>query len=381
MELCKISDCTGCLACMNVCPKDAIAVVEDKLGKTIPYIDKGKCISCGLCRRVCPELNKQQFNRADCSYAVWSKSEKDIRLSSSGGAASVFAKIVIKNSGVVYGCASCDGTAKHMSVETIDDIDKLRGSKYVWSDIGMIYRDVQLKLNEGRMVLFTGTPCQIAGLKGYLCKDFENLITMDIICHGAPPIAYLKTHINNKIGNSSFDSFSFRGEYDFFLTVRHKDKIIYKKKREMDEYFVAFSDALTYRDNCYSCRYAKPDRVSDITVGDFWGIDRDSLKTSYKGRISVVLPNTIKGRAFFDECKDGLIYEKRTFDEAANSTQGNLLHPSIPHSKRDVFMRSYIKYGFDDAIKKVGIKNIVRRNRNKYIVGQVKMAISKIIKF
>ncbi|MGO5421341.1 Coenzyme F420 hydrogenase/dehydrogenase, beta subunit C-terminal domain [Mediterraneibacter faecis] len=379
MDLCGLSDCTGCFACMNVCPKGAITSTIDKYGKTIPFIDNQKCISCGQCRKVCPVLNPLQLNKAKSSFAVWSRDEKDVRLSSSGGAASVFSKCVIKNSGIVYGCTSCEGTAKHIAVDTLEDIDRLRGSKYVQSDIGMVYRDVQAKLNDGKTVLFIGTPCQIAGLKGYLGKEYVKLITIDLICHGTPPISYLQEHIKSKVKNEHFDFFSFRGEYDWILTVSKKDKIIYKYKRDFDEYFLSFLDALTYRDNCYSCRYARPERVSDITVGDFWGIDRTTLKTPYKGRISVVLPNTDKGKAFFDSCKEGFVYEERSFDEAANSKQGNLLHPSTPHQDRKIFLENYLKDGFDKAVMKTGIGRVLIVNRFKRVKNMIKMQIKHFI--
>ena len=381
MELCKTQDCTGCFACMNACSKNAISSMMDELGKTIPYIDYDKCVSCGLCRKVCPSINIAESHRATSSYAVWSRNEKDVRLSSSGGAAAVFAKFIIESGGVVYGCASSGDTAVHIAVDTIDGIDKLRGSKYVQSKIGLIYRDVRIKLLSGKKILFTGTPCQIAGLKGYLQKDFDNLITMDIICHGTPPLAYLQEHLQKKTQCNKIKSFSFRGEYDWFLTVKdNNDKVVYKSKRELDEYFLSFLDSLTYRDNCYSCSYAKPERVSDITVGDFWGLDRTTLKRQYNGRISVLLLNTKKGSDFFDKCKENFIFEERTFEEAANPKQWNLLHPSVEHPKRPMFIKNYPQYGFDKAVRKSGLGNKLLKNHILIIKASLKRKLNGLLK-
>lgn len=370
MEICKLEKCTGCFACKNICPKDAIITVEDKLGKTIPAVDDKICINCGLCRKVCPINYPVKFNTPKFVYAAWSKNENDILLSSSGGVATVFANCVVSDDGIVFGSASINKTVKHMSATSALEIEKLRGSKYVQSYIGNIFREVKEKLISGIFVLFIGTPCQIAGLRNYLCNDFNNLITVDLICHGTPPISYLNEHLSYIIKKSnSWDSVSFRGKYDFILTAYNKNKIVYKKKQNEDTYFRAFLDGLTYRDNCYECMYAKPERISDITVADFWGIDRSKMKHSYDGRISLIMVNTDKGSAFFEKNKDELVWEEHTLAEAMSPVQTNIHHPSIPHNDRKTFEKNYVNFGFEKAVNKTEVGKRIRNNKIKRLTG------------
>lgn len=383
MQICEREKCTGCFACMNICPKDAITVQTDVLGKTIPIIDENKCISCGVCNKVCPVNCAVEQKMPEHTYAVWSVDEYDCKFSSSGGAASVFARRVLENGGAVYGAASIDGAVKHIKIADVSELEMLRGSKYVQSSIGYIYRDVKNELKNGRKVLFTGTPCQIAGLKGYLQKENENLITVDLICHGTPPETYLNEHIQDVTNNSQYDSVAFRGKYDYYLTVENKGKIKYQRKRDLDTYFQAFADGLILRDNCYSCRYACPDRCADLTIGDFWGIDRSTLKNPYKGRISLVMTNTKKGMDFFEECKDRFVCEERTLKEAMNPEQGNLLHPSVPHNERQFFVRNYPVFGFEKTMKKTKLgkavnKNYIKSRVNKLFVIRALRKIKRI---
>lgn len=379
MEICKQENCTGCFACKNICPKDAIITVTNKLGKTIPVVDDKICIGCEMCKKVCPVNNPVEYNTPQFVYAAWSKNETDILLSSSGGVATVFAHTIIDNDGIVFGSASIDNTVKHISAISSLEIEKFRGSKYVQSDIGCIFREVKEKLILGKFVLFIGTPCQIAGLKNYLHNDYQNLITVDLICHGTPPITYLNEHLSYVIKPSkSWDSVSFRGKYNYILTAYNQNKIVYQNKQSKDAYFRAFLDGLTYRDNCYECKYAKPERISDITVADFWGIDRSKMKYSYNGRISLVMINTDKGATFFDKNKDKLVWEEHTLSEAMSPEQTNIHHASIPHKDRKIFEENYIKYGFEKAVNKTEIGKRIKINKIKRLSGI--HIIKKIVK-
>ena len=209
-------------------------------------------------------------------------------------------------------------------------------------------------------------------------KEYENLITVDLICHGTPPMKYLNEHIEKAVKGKKFDSFAFRGKYDYCLAVYSGNKKLYKEYKDNDEYFTAFLKSMILRNNCYKCKYARPERVSDITIGDFWGINRDTLKNKYEGRISLVMPNTEKGDVFFKSCKDMLVYEVRKLDEALNPAQGNLLHPSVSHIKREVFIQNYPKYGFEKAIYMTGIGEEVRKKRIKHKVTRPIRLIKKI---
>ncbi len=366
---------------MSACPKDAIFVSYDEYGAAYPRIDSDKCIECGICRKICPANEKLPLKRAPHSYAAWSEYEPE---SSSGGIAAVMSKHVLSMGGAVYGAAVTERRTKHIRVTEETELQKLRGSKYVQSDIGLIYRDVKLDLEGSICVLFIGTPCQVAGLKAYLRRDYENLITVDLVCHGTPPHKYLEEHLDKQT-KGNWDSYSFRGRYDYVLTAYKDRKITYQKSKNEDLYFHAFLKKIICRENCYNCFYARPERVSDITIGDFWGLDRSTLKEIYKGRISLVLPNTEKGTAFFECIKSQMVREKRTLEEALNKKQVNLIHPTKPNKERDDFLNYYMQFGFLSAISKTSIRKEVRKNRLKKsipfrILRKAKRTMSRIIK-
>lgn len=365
MNICNYGDCTGCMACMNICPKNAITFKTDDLGKEIPSINEERCISCGLCSKVCPVNTKVKKLKPSKVYAVWSKNAEDQKYSSSGGVASIFARNVIEENGVVYGASCINGEIKHIGITENSEINALRGSKYVISYIGFVYKEVKEQLKKDKKVIFIGTPCQISGLKSFLGKEEENLITVDLICHGTPPQEYLKEHVRTVIKNKSYDGISFRGKYNYQFTVYNGDEVLYNQKFNCDDYFKAFSEKLILRENCYKCQYSCPERVSDITIGDFWGLNREKLKQKYDGRISVVLINTENGRKFFEKCKREMYWEEKSIEEAINPQQGNLLHPSIAHKQRKEFEENYLKYGFKKAVRKTTIGKEARRDRTK----------------
>ena len=371
MIICSKEKCTGCFACMNKCPKDAISIDIDELGKTVPVINLKKCVECGVCKRICPVNNPVEKYEPKKIYAAWSKQEKDIRLSSSGGAASVFARRVIADGGKVFGAACIDANIAHVKIEKEEDIEKIRGSKYVQSNIGLTYRAVENDLIDKKTVLYTGTPCQIAGLRKYLGKEYVDLYTVDLICHGTPPTAYLKEHLDTVLKNHKcWDHLAFRGEYNYILTVYHGNKILYKQPSELDTYFRAFLDGLICRDNCYKCIYANKNRVGDITVADFWGIDRNIMEHHYDGRISLILINSKKGDKLFERIRNELVWEEHSLAEAMSPEQTNIHHPTVPHKDRGLFETIYKNKGFEAAIKATQVgKNIQRLRIRRFLKG------------
>lgn len=369
MSICEKNHCTGCFACKNICPKDAIFTVMDELGKTIPKIDENLCVKCGLCEKVCPINIPISFSYPKAVYAAWSKDKNDRDLSSSGGLATVFAKTTVDENGIVFGAASFEQSVKHISVNSVEKIEMLRGSKYVQSDIGYTFREAKTFLDEGKKVLFVGTPCQIAGLKNFLGKDFSNLTTVDIICHGTPPFSYLDEYLSTISKKAKlWDKVTFRGKYNFFLTAYNDEKILYQNPQNLDLYFKAFLSGLTYRDNCYECIYASHKRISDITVADFWGLDKSSLKNAYDGRISLVMVNTDKGVDLFKKISDKIVFELRSLEEALSPEQTNIHHPTIPHKDRKQFEKIYIDFGFTKAVEKTSIGNQVRKSKFRRIL-------------
>ena len=185
--ICNKDNCTGCFACYNICPKNAIKMVEDNNGFIYPEIDKEKCVNCKLCEKICPSINKVQYYKKQKCYAMYSKDEKVRVKSTSGGIATTFSINVINSGGVVYGAAYDKNCAvKHIRVTDIDGLKKLQGSKYVHSYINDTYKRVKEDLKNNREVLFIGTPCQVAGLKKFLSRDYDKLILVEIICDGVP---------------------------------------------------------------------------------------------------------------------------------------------------------------------------------------------------
>lgn len=365
IEICKKEMCTGCFACMNICPRDAIQRGEDACGKTIPAIDKEKCIECGLCVKTCPANKLVEFHIPIKCYAAWGKDEKDREGCSSGGIATVLSKAVVDEGGIVYGAAFNDDLElQHMGVQTKEEIEKLKGSKYVQSYTGLTFRNIKENLMTGRKVLFIGTPCQVEGLKSYLKDDYENLILVDIVCHGTPPMKYLKEYLEIIDQRRKTRGIAFRGKKDYYLTLYGDEQEFYSKKSNRDYYFYSFLKGLIHRDNCYSCKYAKAERCSDITIGDFWGLKKEELESSYRGKVSVVLINTHHGEKVWDVYKDKYCFEERKIQEAVEGN-GQLRRPSLCHPDREKFIDSYKKEGFLKAIKSTSVRKEIKVNKLK----------------
>ena len=363
-EICKEEKCTGCFACMNVCPKNAIICETNQYGKTVPVIQSDKCIECGMCVRICPENTSPEKNYPLKCYAAWSRDEQERKYCSSGGVANEFSRYTVEQGGIVYGAVFGDGLELvHTACGTLAQTERLKGSKYVQSYVGTVYRDLKTQLREGKKVLFVGTPCQIAGVRRYLGKDYDNLILVDLICHGTPPMEYLKDYVNS-ITKKKITDVSFRGKRNWRLTLYDGNKSVYSRRNKQDSYFTAFLKSLIYRDNCYQCQYAAPERCSDITIGDFWGLDRSSLQVPYGGRISVVLVNTKNGEKMWEKVQDRFYSEARAVEEAV---QGNaqLRKPSKCHPDRELFLQNYKKGNFAAAVRTPGMKKEIRKGRIK----------------
>lgn len=364
-KICDEKKCTGCKTCVNVCPKQAIELYENEYGVLLPVVDEEKCINCGICQRSCQANEIDSLNYPQKCYAVWSKNKEDRALCSSGGLSTGFGRKVIQDGGVVFGAAYCkDFCLEICKAENEEQLKDFRGSKYVQCDTAGSYQCVKDCLEEGRKVLYVATPCQVMGLRKYLKKEYKNLILVDIICHGVPPFRHLKEHVKYLCKNKSITKVTFRGEHDFKLTVYDKDRILYCRDKIADTYFTAFLDGLNYRENCYSCQFARIDRGSDITIGDFWGLKREDLKQLYNGRISVALVNTEKGADFFDSVKESFYYEERTVQEAMEGNE-QLHNPTRRHPNRDKFLETYRNEGLEQAYRAAGVTQKIKTGKWK----------------
>lgn len=353
MSICEKEKCTSCYACMNICPKDAVYMETDELGNLYPKINKEMCIDCGLCRKVCPSNNELNLNKPKHVYAAWALKNSERKSSTSGGVATIFSRTVIKNNGVVFGAAlDNEMEVRHIQVLNEEDLNRLRGSKYVQSKIVDVYSKVKSSLEDNKEVIFIGTPCQVSGLKHFLRRDtYSNLVTVDLVCHGIPSGKLLMDYIKDR-GVNKFDSISFRDEKGFNLRLGLEGEEILNDPMDKCEYYRGFMNALFYRENCYSCPYACAERCGDITIGDFWGLGKEEkFDKSVEDGVSLVLVNTRRGEEFFDKCKEELYYEERSLKEAVEGNS-QLRSPSSKHKNNELFKKLYVRKGIRHAVKR-----------------------------
>lgn len=354
-NICDREECYGCHACYNICPKQAIDMGEDAYGNLIPVINTEKCIDCKLCAKVCPSINQTLFSLPMHTYAAVANNLSDYKTSTSGGIATVFSRQILEQGGVVYGAAVTKGlNVQHVRVDSEEKLRLLQGSKYVQSAIDNSFKEIKKDLKDGKKVLFIGTSCQVDGLLKFLNYGYENLITVNLICHGTPANRLLKEHCKKLVPDCDINHMDvkFRGLRGCFLQIMDKNDVKYQKEFFKDSYFAGFMRKLFYRNACYSCKYAQKERVGDITIGDFWGFDQSEpfvSDTSYG--LSAVLVNTNSGVEFFESCKEHLLYQERTLEEAVAGNP-QLRAPSQKHRNFDKFRKLYLKYGFEKAARK-----------------------------
>lgn len=360
--------CIGCGTCAAACPGQCIRMKETHGGSLIPCVDEIKCIHCGLCTKTCP----QNFPPArqypiDC-YAAWSTTPSDYVHSASGGVAAAFARFQLAQNAAIYGCDYDEnGDLRHFLLCDETDIRRMQSSKYSQSAASGCFNEIKSLLEQDRSVVFIGTPCQVAGLLRFLKKDYASLVTVDLICHGAPPNAYLKQHLAGLSLDAPYQKIRFRGEYDQMLTVWKENKIVYQKDRTEDEYFIAFYENMISYDSCFTCQYAGPERVSDITIGDFWGLGKLQKIDYLSNRPSIILVNTEKGQAFFEKANCNLIYEQRDVMEGIRGN-GRLIQPPGKNYKAGLFRWLC---GFPS----VGFRKRVR------VVSRISKAVDSVMRF
>lgn len=358
-------DCCGCSACMNICPKNAITMEPDQAGFLYPIINNELCIECGACQKACNYQNEHELNEPKKAFAAVNRDEKQLMLSASGGVFSAIATKILKEGGVVFGATLSfdNGYANphHIGIDSIDDLPKLQGSKYVQSKIGDTYRQAKRYLSVGRKVLFSGTPCQIDGLYGYLKKDYDGLITVDVICHGVPNEKMFNGYLQEerkKRAAKSITGYVFRdkrkgwgmnGRIDY-IRKNGSEKRDFIPAR-LTSYNTFFLDGDIYRENCYSCIYAKRSRSSDLTIGDYWGIEIEhpdliskDLFDEKKG-ISCILANSNKGILLCESMDERLQLYDSSFKKVSHKNM-QLMEPIPKSEDRAVIMEMYVKKGY-----------------------------------
>lgn len=306
--LSDITKCTGCKACEQICMSGAISMQLDNEGFSYPAVDESKCVNCGLCMAVCPTENRAEFFQAQEVFAAVHKNKKILQDSSSGGVFSAIADAVLENGGVVVGCAfDSDFRARQVVVENKALLGELRGSKYVQSDTGDTYARTKALLEQGITVFYSGTPCQIAGLKAFIGKENEKLLTADFVCHGVPSPELFVQHIDwlEKRNRHKIRQYRFRSKvspsrqstFDYCYHILGYPKV-QSGSAVLDPYYFNFLNGRTYRNCCYQCPYAGEQRVSDITFADYWNVERFHPGLTENCGVSILMINTEKGKAY-----------------------------------------------------------------------------------
>ncbi len=356
--------CTGCGACLQSCKSGAINMRVNEEGFQYPIIDVNKCVKCGQCLNSCHALNNTELmNPSSECYAAQIKEKEVLFRSTSGGLFYVFASSILNCGGIIYGCVFDNlYNAKIIRAETFEQIKPMHGSKYVWSDSSYSYPQVRQDLESGRKVLYTCLPCQAAGLRKYLKKGYENLYIIDVLCGGSPsPYAfqmYLQT-LTDDTGKNLLN-FQFRDKERFGSGVNCTYFLKGKKHYETwleNSFYFAFSSRsrVTWRKSCYQCDYKSLNRVSDISIGDYWGVEKYHSKFNPKDGVSVVLINTEAGLTIFNSIKEAINFEKSNvlYATERNSLVVNIKdgYNQIP-AEREYFFRTLHDGGWKEADKK-----------------------------
>ena len=365
-------NCCGCYACYDICPKQCITMKIDNEGFWYPDIDKDKCVNCNLCEKVCPVINKPEisvYKRA--GYAMFNKNEEIRIKSSSGGIFSLLADFVISSEGKVYGAVFDEKfNVKHVGIDNSKDISLLRGSKYVQSKIDEVFKLVKSDLEAGKLVLFTGTPCQIAGLKSFLRKDYDNLILMDIVCHGVPSPLVWQRYLNNlkEKYKQNIKRIYFRDKSTGWK--RYSVQIVFdnNKYKEIgldNIYMRGFIGNIYLRPSCYACKFKGIERISDITVADFWGIQKINPQMDDDKGTSFVIIQSKKGQTVFEAIKNSIKFKSVDIKESLKYNV-SALQPVMYNDKRDKFFAELsTDKNVDDLIKKYTKMSIWRKIKQK----------------
>lgn len=372
--------CTGCWACANICPVNCINMLPDEMGFLYPAINEDACINCGLCEKTCPVISDHTQSgdeRIEESYAVRCK-DPDIRMnSSSGGVFSLLAREVIREGGTVFGAALDESHhARHVCARSSADIIPIRGSKIIQSNIGFSYQDVKRQLDNGKKVLFTGTPCQISGLLHFLGKRDQNLITQDIICHGVCSSVVYDKYLSYMEGlqGSTVESIQFRNkstgwrDYAVAINFKNGDKTVipHGKDKLMRTYLKNYA----LRPSCYDCRFKGKNRPSDITLADFWGIEHIAAELDDNKGVSFVVCHSDSGEQCISKIKPDAEIVEVNYEKVIKYNMSGECSVKKPN-RNDEFCKSVVRDSFSEVIDKYCRVSLM---------GKMKRALRSVIK-
>lgn len=360
INISEVTNCYGCMACVDRCPENCIGIGYTRLGHLIPVVDQEHCIDCNACVKVCPVFLTQDVSEAKKAMASWTRDSQSRLMSSSGGIAMVISQWFIANEGAVYGCSFVRPfDFRHVRCTEESQLDRLRGSKYVQSDTADVYSQIQQDIKDNKSVLFIGTPCQVAGIKSFFCSH-PLIYTIDLVCHGVPSVEMLKDSLPAGIFTQEADSVEFRVCRKYHFSLKSGISTVYERPLNRDWYLKGFFTGLFYRDSCYTCRFASLKRAGDITLGDFWGVRiKDAGSEEDKG-ISLCLVNTLKGEDIMKKVNDRIISFDRPIEEAVKKNH-QLQHPVKLRMRAKLFRLLYPRLGFKKAIAS-SIPEIILKN-------------------
>ena len=372
------AQCSGCTACKNICANNAIVMKADEEGFYYPIIEEASCTECGACVRVCPYSNKEFTEAAPYDQEVYAGKHKEDNVrkdSASGGAFTAISDYILGQGGLVYGAVFNEKfEVIHDKAKDKEERNRIRGSKYVQSDLDDIFLDIELNLKNGKLVLFTGTPCQNDGLKHYLVKEYDNLILCDIACHGVPSPKvwesyknYLENKYQDTIRKVTFRSKD-KGWHNSTMKVEFT-KQLHQKSMQDDPYYIMFFSHLDMRPSCHECIYASYHRVTDLTIADFWGIENSVKEYGDDLGVSLLLENTVKGKEILDHIIPELQMIK---SNRKDCYQPIFAAPSKCSPRRTLFWETYNTKLFVEVIQKFGKLTILQIFQKKFAVPLLK---------
>lgn len=370
--------CCGCGACQNICPKQCIEMKMDAEGFFYPVIDAYKCVHCDLCKKICPVEKKMDRSFPPLFFAGYNRKVDVLLDSSSGGIFWPIVETFIYDGAIVYGAVQKD--KMHICHERYDDLENcklFRKSKYLQSDVGYSYKQVKKDLDCGKTVLFSGTPCQVAALYSFLQKDYDNLFTIDVVCHGTPSRAVFDRYIEEqeKKYKKKIVSFCWRDKSQGWgpnrITMTFEDGSKYTSTSQENPMQKGFLDNWYLRPSCYECKFAKLPRIADISLADFWGYDMELTKQNNNGGISLIAVSSERGQLMFDKIKNELFFHPVTKEYACERARHLWTHPS-DNPKRQKFMNDFLSGKSFESLNKKYIQPSV--------MDRIKRKIERVIK-
>lgn len=382
IKICESSECTACEACSQSCPASCIKMIEDENGFAYPQIDREKCLGCKKCVKVCPNNHKLAIGKS-VFYMGWHRNLDVLKKSSSGGAFTAIADLILDQGGVVFGALfdKKDRKVKHIAIENKSELDKVRLSKYYQGTTKDCFEKVKICL-KSRMVLFSGTACQIAGLYSYLATDYPNLVTVDVLCHGVASHKVVDEYIvsKEKQYKKKIVDFKFRlkpNDSDWQSGGGTRMKLIFDdgtstiESKEKDTYFVGFNSYLFLRESCYNCKYTGVERIADFTLADYWGVPLDKIEDQQrKYGVSLILANSEKAQKMINFLEKDMVLKKIDSKNPIAHNQA-LEKPSTVNQYREVFFEKLGTKDFERLVYKY--------NRWYYVKVNVKEFLIKII--